>query len=46
LDPCGPVRLTSAEDIIGDRPMSVTWTLDVPLTPKLFTEFSVLRGQR
>ena len=42
---CGPVRITSADDITGDRPMSITWTLDVPLPPKLFSEFSVLRGQ-
>ena len=42
---CGPVRITSAEDLTGDRPMNITWTLDVPLPPKLFAEFSVLRGQ-
>ncbi|HEU4565906.1 MAG TPA: DUF3427 domain-containing protein [Gemmatimonadaceae bacterium] len=42
---CGPVRIASADDITGDRPMSVTWTLEVPLPPKLFAEFSVLRGQ-
>jgi len=42
---CGPVRLTSPDDISGDRPMSITWTLGVPLPPKLFGEFSVLRGQ-
>ena len=42
---CGPVRLTSDDDVTGDRPMSITWTLGVPLPPKLFAEFSVLRGQ-
>ena len=42
---CGPVRLASDEDITGDRPMSISWTLNVPLPPKLFAEFSVLRGQ-
>lgn len=42
---CGPVRLASPEDISGDRPMSINWTLEVPLPPRLFTEFSVLRGQ-
>ena len=42
---CGPVRIEGAEDITGDRPMSITWTLGVPLPPKLFGEFSVLRGQ-
>ncbi len=42
---CGPLRLTSSDDIGGDRPMNITWTLDVPLWPKLFAEFSVLRGQ-
>ena len=42
---CGPVRVAGREDITGDRPMSITWQLDVPLTPKLFSEFSVLRGQ-
>jgi hypothetical protein len=42
---CGPVRITTADDITGDRPMSITWTLDVHLPPKLFSEFSVLRAQ-
>ncbi len=42
---CGPLRLESPDDIGGDRPMNITWTLDVPLSPKLFAEFSVLRGQ-
>jgi hypothetical protein len=42
---CGPVRIASPDDVTGDRPMSITWTLDVPLPPKLFADFSVLRGQ-
>ena len=42
---CGPVRVASAEDVTGDRPMNITWTLGVQLPPKLFAEFSVLRGQ-
>jgi hypothetical protein len=42
---CGPVRLVSSEDVTGNRPMNITWTLGVPLPPKLFAEFSVLRGQ-
>lgn len=41
---CGPVRLTDQNDITGDRPMSITWTLQVPLPPRLFSEYSVLRG--
>ncbi len=42
---CGPVFLESMDDISGDRPMNIAWTLEVPLTPKLFADFSVLRGQ-
>jgi len=42
---CGPLRVALAEDISGDRPMSVSWTLGVPLSGRLFGEFSVLRGQ-
>jgi superfamily II DNA or RNA helicase len=38
---CGPVGLESAE---GDRPMSIVWKLEMPLTARLFREFSVLRG--
>jgi len=41
---CGPVRITDVNNITGDRPMSVSWTLDVPLPVGLFSEFSVLRG--
>jgi len=42
---CGPVTLATREDISGDRPMNVNWTLAVPLPASLFSEFSVLRGQ-
>ncbi|MFT3804458.1 MAG: hypothetical protein QM766_25005 [Burkholderiaceae bacterium] len=38
---CGPVVLETAE---GDRPMTITWQLDRPLSAALFREFSVLRG--
>jgi superfamily II DNA or RNA helicase/HKD family nuclease len=41
---CGPVHLRDPADINGDRPMSITWTLGVPLPPKLFGEYSVLRA--
>lgn len=41
---CGPVRITGPEDVSGDRPMSITWRLNVPLPAALFREFSVLRG--
>jgi superfamily II DNA or RNA helicase/HKD family nuclease len=42
---CGPVRIQSRDDVTGDRPMSIEWTLDVPMPARLFAEFSVLRGQ-
>lgn len=42
---CGPVSIASDDDVTGDRPMNITWTLDIPLPPKLFADFSVLRGQ-
>ena len=42
---CGPVHLASSEDISGDRPMNITWSLGLPLPAGLFREFSVLRGQ-
>jgi superfamily II DNA or RNA helicase/HKD family nuclease len=42
---CGPVRIASEDDISGDRPMSIEWTLEVPLPARMFAEFSVLRGQ-
>jgi len=38
---CGPVKLETAE---GAKPMSIVWKLTVPLPPRLFQEFSVLRG--
>lgn len=41
---CGPVRITGPDDITGDRPMNITWHLDVPLPTHLFREFSVLRS--
>jgi hypothetical protein len=41
---CGPVYLADPFDVTGNRPMSITWTLRVPLPPQLFSEFSVLRG--
>jgi superfamily II DNA or RNA helicase/HKD family nuclease len=41
---CGPVHLREPTDITGDRPMSISWTLGVPLPPKLFGEYSVLRA--
>jgi superfamily II DNA or RNA helicase/HKD family nuclease len=37
----GPVHLVSHE---GDRPISITWRLEQPLTAELFRKFSVLRG--
>lgn len=37
----GPVKLVSHE---GDRPISITWRLERPLTAELFRKFSVLRG--
>ncbi|HET6890081.1 MAG TPA: hypothetical protein VFH31_03185, partial [Pyrinomonadaceae bacterium] len=38
---CGPVTLERAE---GAKPMTIYWKLSVPLTVRLFQEFSVLRG--
>jgi superfamily II DNA or RNA helicase/HKD family nuclease len=37
---CGPVVLERWE---GDRPMSIVWRLAVPLSARMFSEFSVLR---
>jgi len=42
---CGPVVLAGPDAISGDRPMNITWALTVPLPPKLFAEYSVLRSQ-
>lgn len=39
---CGPVSLERSE---GERPMTVYWTLVVPLPVRLFQEFSILRGE-
>ena len=38
---CGPVTLERTE---GAKPMSICWKMTVPLTARLFQEFSVLRG--
>jgi superfamily II DNA or RNA helicase/HKD family nuclease len=38
---CGPVTLLRAE---GERPMSITWALQVPLPARWFRVFCVLRG--
>ncbi|MDP3795810.1 MAG: DUF3427 domain-containing protein [Polaromonas sp.] len=37
----GPVQLVSFE---GDRPISITWRFETPLSAALFRKFSVLRG--
>lgn len=37
----GSVRLVSHD---GDRPISITWRLEQPLTAELFRSFSILRG--
>jgi hypothetical protein len=37
----GPVKLLSHE---GDRPISITWQVQAPLSAELFRRFSVLRG--
>lgn len=42
---CGRVSIRDRADVGGSKPMSITWTLDVLLPPKLFAEFSVLRAQ-
>jgi superfamily II DNA or RNA helicase/HKD family nuclease len=41
---CGPVRIASDDDVSGDRPMSIVWTLDVPLPLHGYRAFSVLKG--
>ena len=38
---CGPVSLERAE---GGKPMTIYWKMTIPLTVRLFQEFSVLRG--
>ena len=37
---CGPATFQSSH---GERPMSITWKLDVPLPASAFSQFSVLR---
>lgn len=39
---CGPVVLQNSE---GAKPMSIVWKLQVPLPARMFSEFSVLRGE-
>ena len=41
---CGPVRIEGVDDISGDRPMNIRWTLAVPLPIGMFRGFSVLRA--
>jgi hypothetical protein len=41
LSAVDPVQMVSHE---GDRPISLTWRLETPLTAELFRNFSVLRG--
>jgi hypothetical protein len=36
----GPVSLTRSE---GERPMSITWRMQVPMTAALFRRYSILR---
>lgn len=38
---CGPVTLEHWE---GEKPISITWRLSVPLPIRLFAEYSILRG--
>jgi superfamily II DNA or RNA helicase/HKD family nuclease len=42
---CGPMFITRPDDVTGARPMSITWTLKIPLPAQFFADFSVLRGQ-
>jgi hypothetical protein len=37
------VRIVSLEDIKGERPMNINWTLEVQMPIGMFREFSVLR---
>jgi len=39
---CGPVALQKSE---GGKPMSILWKLETPLPARMFSEFSVLRGE-
>lgn len=38
---CGPAHVKLID---GDRPMNITWRLEIPLPARLFRAFSVLRG--
>ncbi|MDQ8162711.1 MAG: hypothetical protein P3C10_09025 [Gemmatimonadota bacterium] len=40
---CGGVRVAKPTDVSGERPMSIFWTLDVPLPLAVFGAFSVLK---
>jgi len=40
---CGPVNLRSRDDVTGQQPMNITWTLSQPLTAHAFRAFSVIR---
>jgi hypothetical protein len=43
---CGGVRVAKSTDVSGERPMSISRTLDVPLPIALFGAFSALRQDR
>jgi len=38
---CGPLQLESCE---GDRPMTLVWRLQIPLPARLFSAYSLLKG--
>lgn len=40
---CGPASFQTSH---GERPMNITWRLEVPLPAKAFTQFSVLTAER
>ena len=40
---CGSVLLESADDVLGGKPMNITWTLDTKLPAHSFRAFSVIR---
>jgi hypothetical protein len=42
---CGPAYIARQQDVTGNRPMNIEWTLEMPLPPRMFAAFSVLRGQ-
>jgi hypothetical protein len=41
---CGEVRLKSKADVSGNRPMSIVWTLDVPLPIATYRAFNIEKG--